>query len=95
MNYSKLICKHCETENLVADCLNCKRSFVITESHIQGKSREFNDKSVQALPDNLEIQLCDFCNENKKGNSAKAVIAGLSQRTCPNCKTEFLSFYQR
>lgn len=56
-----LTCRHCGTENLVAECWQDARPFALSTGHLEGRLREFDDGPVQELPEGLEVPLCDFC----------------------------------
>jgi hypothetical protein len=86
-------CPHCQSDNTVNTCERCGRHFVITMKRMVGGRREFDDLPVTSIPLN-EIQPCDLC-ISKEGNEKlnKQISIGLSQRTCPNCHTDFLSSY--
>lgn len=86
-----LKCGHCGADNTVATCPTCARAFVVVASHLRGEVRQFQDAPVLSsatLPPQIE---CDFCVEKRIQRLAKAVSAGLQQRTCVSCHTEFLS----
>ena len=85
-------CTHCGSENLVAECGQDARPFVLTTSHLQGRMREFDDGPVQHLPADFELPLCDFCASRAAGLGPTDTIgAALRQATCPVCRIEFLS----
>jgi hypothetical protein len=85
-------CRHCDTANLVAECRQDARSFVLTTGHLEGRLREFDDGPVEQLPEGFEVPLCDFCSAKAAGlGPAETTSAGLRQKTCPACHTEFLS----
>ena len=85
-------CQHCGTENFVAECPQDGRSFVLTTAHLEGRLREFDDRSVQVLSRDVKTPLCDFCASKAAGlGPSEVVLAGLRQKTCPACHTEFLS----
>lgn len=84
-------CQHCGTINAASRCGQCERGFVITTCHLTGDLRDETARAVAdatvAAPD-----LCDFCSFQAAGRaSTQQVLAGLRQRTCPSCRTEFLS----
>ena len=83
-------CDNCGTENFVSSCIICNRYFILTESHLKGKFREYESKPVISLPDNFTVTKCDFCIAEGTGNTFAAVKAGLSQRTCPICHESHL-----
>jgi hypothetical protein len=86
------ICAHCGTENFVAECPEDGRSFVLTTANLEGRLREFEDGPIDAFPPGAEPPLCDFCASKAAGlGLAEVVNAGLRQKTCPACHTEFLS----
>jgi hypothetical protein len=85
-------CRHCGTKNLVAQCSQDARAFVLTAAHLEGRLREFDDGPVQQLPPGFEAPLCDFCAFRAAGlGPIETTNAGLRQKTCPVCHTEFLS----
>jgi hypothetical protein len=85
-------CPHCATGNLVAECIQDGRLYVLTTAHIEGRPRAFDDGPVKELPSSFAPSLCDFCAAKAAGLSSIEVIeAGLRQNTCPVCHTEFLS----
>lgn len=90
MSVTLLKCGHCETDNTVAGCPKCGRGYVITTAHVEGRLRDFDAGPVGDLKAVLLSQ-CDFCIQKFLGDAAAAVSAGLRQRTCPACRTEFLS----
>jgi hypothetical protein len=90
MTVSILKCVHCETDNSVAQCSKCGRNFVVTTEHLAGKLRDF-DAGPVANPDAPPPATCDFCGYQTLGDPMATVSAGLRQRTCPACHTEFLS----
>ena len=92
MDAIALTCRHCGTENFVAECPNDGRSFVLTTAHLEGRLREFEDRPVEEFPPGAETPLCDFCAGKAAGlGLAELVNAGLRQKTCPACHTEFIS----
>ena len=91
MKNRMLRCGHCGIGNAVAACGSCGRYFVVTQAHLDGQPRTFESKAVSELPDS-EFDVCDFCAAGKaNSNPIEVAKAGLSQQTCPNCHTEFLS----
>ena len=82
-----LECGHCGCRNVVARCDTCDRPFVVTSGHLAGKPRSFEASAVFELPSSLP-PYCDFCSES---SPIQRVNAGLRQRTCAGCHTEFLS----
>jgi hypothetical protein len=91
MNTTALQCIHCAINNTVAKCRECGRHFVVTDAQIRGDLRGFESKPVDGFLEN-EFDTCDFCFAKSGGmNPAVVVQAGLRQRTCPNCHTDFLS----
>lgn len=92
MNAASRTCRHCGTENLVAHCTQDARAFVLTTAHLEGRLRAFDDGPVQHLPFGVEARLCDFCAAKAAGlGPMETTSAGLRQKTCPACHTEFLS----
>jgi hypothetical protein len=92
MSVSQRTCRHCGTENYVARCDNCERPFALTTAHIEGRLRAYDDGPASVLPSDFRIELCDFCAAKAAGHgSAEAVSAGVRQRTCPACHTEFFA----
>ena len=86
-----LECQHCGTMNSAARCSQCERGFVITTCHLAGLLR---NETAQATADpNTEApSICDFCSFKAAGRPAtENVGAGLRQRICLSCRTEFLS----
>jgi hypothetical protein len=86
-------CRHCGTENVVAECSQDARPFVLTTAHLEGRLRAFDDGPVQQLPQEFqEAPRCDFCSAKAAGlGPMETIEAGLRQKTCPACHTEFLS----
>ena len=86
-------CQHCGTENLVAECSHDARPFVLTTAHLERRLRAFDDGPVQQLPQGFQgAPLCDFCSAKAAGlGPMETTSAGLRQKTCPACHTEFLS----
>ena len=92
MGITSRTCEHCGSENLVAVCGQDARPFVLTTAHLESRLREFDDGPVEALPSGAETPLCDFCASKAAGlGFAEVVAAGLRQKTCATCHTEFLS----
>jgi len=89
-----LKCGHCDTDNTVADCPKCGRSYVITTAHIEGRLRDYDAGPVSHLKAMI-LSTCDFCIHQILGDASAAASAGLRQRTCPVCRTEFLSLHGR
>jgi hypothetical protein len=84
-------CRHCGTENLVVECKKDARSFVLTTAHLDGRLRQFDDGPVQQLAPDFEAPLCDYCATKAAGlGPIDTTNAGLRQKTCPVCHTEFL-----
>ena len=94
MSVVLLKCGHCQTENTVAECPKCGRGYVITTAHLEGRLRDYDAGPVNHLRAVIVSQ-CDFCLQKILGDPAAAVPAGLRQRTCPACHTEFLSQHGR
>ena len=93
MMLSTFACDHCGAVNSVATCPTCSRAFVVTASQLRGEVRRYEDQPVtSSVSPLLEID-CDLCVEKRAGRLAEAVSAGLRQRTCVSCHTEFLSQY--
>ena len=67
---------------------------MITTAHIEGRLRDYDAGPVSHLKAVL-ISTCDFCMHQILGDASAAVSAGLRQRTCPACHTEFLSQHGR
>lgn len=86
-----LKCGNCNTENSVARCRKCGRGFVVTAEHLEGRLRDFDATPVVAT--NADAPgFCDFCTFESLGNGViDKLNAGLRQKTCPSCHTEFLS----
>jgi hypothetical protein len=85
-------CRQCGTENLIAQCGQDARLFVLTTSHLEGRLREFDDGPVKQLPPGFEVPLCDFCSAKAAGlGPMQTTSAGLRQTICPTCRTNFLS----
>lgn len=84
-------CYHCDSDSLVAICSNCERAFVLVADHLEYKARSDNSRAltVNEMPENFSCQ-CDFCIEKAAERYVNAVSAGLRQRCCPNCRSEFL-----
>ncbi len=82
-----LDCKHCGARNVVTACDTCNRHFVVTMDHLSGQPRSFESPGICEIPANLPTS-CDFC---KASSPMHRVSAGLQQRTCAGCHTEFLS----
>ena len=64
---------------------------MVVASHLHGRVRQFEDVVVEPSTMPLPEIECDFCVEKHAGRLAEAVSAGLRQRTCVSCRTEFLS----
>ena len=94
MSVEILKCAHCNTDNTVAECPKCGRSYVITTAHIEGRLRDYDAGPVSHLKAVI-LSTCDFCIHQILGDASAAVSAGLRQRTCPACHTEFLSEHGR
>ncbi len=89
--YWELACGNCGTKNVVATCNTCSRPFVVTLNRVTKGERLFDDEPLDTAPD-VDVQPCDFClAQHLQLGAMVSVPAGLRQRTCPNCKTEFLS----
>ncbi len=93
MTVQLLKCGHCAINNTVATCTKCKRSFVVVARHLNGDVRQFDDAPLQVLPTDMANAGCDFCFEKRSGKLAEEISAGLRQRTCAACHTEFLTQY--
>jgi hypothetical protein len=91
MTIQLLKCGHCDTNNSVATCPKCARPFVVVSRHLSGGVREFDDPPLESGSSSVPDVECDFCAEKRAGRLAEAVSAGLRQRTCASCHTEFLS----
>ncbi len=89
---ARLTCGHCNTENIVAECKRCERSYVITTAHVEGRERDDQAGSVAHMRAILLSGTCDACLAQYQGNVAE--VATL-QRTCPVCHNEFLSQHGR
>src|SRR6185436_7220946 len=86
-----LLCKHCGTMNTVAIC-HCGKPYVITSGHLKGQIRSFEDAAVTNVPADLRLKECDFCASKTEGRPLpERVASGLRQRSCPSCRTQFLS----
>ena len=94
MGVRLLKCEHCNTDNLVAECGRCARSYVITTAHVEGRLRDFDAGPVSHLTHVL-LSDCDFCLRQSLGDSLETASAGLRQRTCASCHTEFLTEHGR
>ena len=91
MDTRVLKCGHCGTDNAVAACRHCGKYFVVTESHVRDQPRTFESKPFGEYPV-AEFDTCDFCAAGAASlNPMQVVQAGLSQQTCAECHTEFLS----
>ena len=90
MNIQSINCYKCGVRNLIATCSSCRRSFVLTTGNSGDNIREFNDRPLTSLDKSVSASLCDLCKSAEVGNPKETIMAGLSQRTCANCKTEFL-----
>ncbi len=88
-----LSCNHCGVDNLVGTCPKCKKSFVITTTHLEKGFRDKDAKPLSKMPSQFKIQSCDYCVYNAAGKKIKAINSGLQQRTCAHCHKEFLSNY--
>lgn len=88
----QLTCKHCGTENVVAECKECARSYVITTAHVEGRGRDERAGSVAHMQAILLTYTCDACFAKYDGKEAEAADL---QRTCPACHNEFLSQHGR
>ena len=91
MKPKQLTCGNCGTLNSVAVCSRDDKAFVITQSHLTTGKRELESGPVAELPADFVAGLCDFCLAVDAGGGMQAVSAGMRQRTCPVCRTEFLS----
>jgi hypothetical protein len=67
-------------------CDACGRHFVVTADHVAGRARGFETEPLSALPD-ASFVICDFCSADAP---IEKVNAGLRQKTCAACHTEFL-----
>ena len=67
---------------------------MITTAHIEGRLRDFDAGPVNREK-HVVLSTCDFCMHQIVGDASAAVSAGLRQRTCPACHTEFLSQHGR
>ena len=85
-----ITCAHCHTDNTVTQCLECGRNFAVTVAHLAGKLRDFDSAPITNLTTAAPSR-CDFCSYQILGDKLAALEAGLRQRTCPACHTEFLS----
>jgi hypothetical protein len=89
--YKTVKCGNCEAANTVGTCGICRRHFVITRNRLTNGERLYNDQPIESPPSEI-VQPCDFCRAQElKLGPTVSVTAGLRQRTCPSCKTEFLS----
>jgi hypothetical protein len=88
MHIVRLICHHCRTENVIAGCKRCGRSYVITTAHIEGRQRDAAAGSVGHMKAILLAYTCDACLAEYFGGAEEAAE---QQRTCPVCHKEFLS----
>ena len=89
--YLLLKCGHCGAANTVGTCGVCGRHFVITRNRLENGERLFDDQPIASPPVDV-VQPCDFCRAQQLNLGPMASVpAGLRQRTCPACKTEFLS----
>ena len=84
-------CQHCGTANTVCICEQCEKPFVLTAARLNGQLRAFESEPVASI--DVEVPaLCDFCAAKVAGVSAmERVSAGMRQRTCLKCHTEFLT----
>lgn len=94
MSVGILKCAHCNTDNTVAECPKCQRSYVITTAHREGRLRDYDAGPVSHLKFVL-LSDCDFCIHQILEDASAAISAGLRQRTCPVCHREFLSGHRR
>jgi hypothetical protein len=85
-----ITCTHCHTDNTVTQCLECGRNFAVTTAHLAGSLRDFDSGPIANLT-GAPPSRCDFCSHQLLGDTLAALEAGLRQRTCPACHTEFLS----
>lgn len=77
--------------NSAARCTKCDRGFVVTTCHLAGQLR---DETAKAVSDSIveAPEICDFCSFELAGRGPmERIPAGLRQRTCPSCRTEFLT----
>ena len=89
--YLLVKCGHCGAANTVGTCGVCRRHFVITRDRLTTGERSSDDQPVEPPPAEV-VQPCDFCRAQQlKLGPMVSLPAGLRQRTCPACKTEFLS----
>jgi hypothetical protein len=63
------------------------RHFVVTAAHTRGEKRLFQSESLGRIPATVPAK-CDLCSSQ---DLAEKVEAGLPQKTCTACHTEFLS----
>jgi hypothetical protein len=77
---------------MVAECGQDNRPFVITTAHLEGRQRTYDDGPIDDVPPVFSAPLCDFCAAKAAElPPTEVVTAGLRQKTCPVCHTEFLS----
>jgi hypothetical protein len=86
-----LKCGNCGILNVISICKECNRHFVITKKRATEGMRQFDDEPLSEYPKE-NIDFCDLCQSTKAGSKPLEIVnAGLRQRTCPACHTEFLS----
>ena len=81
-------CQHCGSLSTVAQCSLCDREFVVTNATLRGELRQLEDAAALAVTDR-DDWVCDFDMGKQVGPGA-AVTAGMRQRTCPACHTQFI-----
>jgi len=61
----------------------------VTVAHVEGRPREFGDAFAADVVDRPDW-LCDVDRAKDRGDPLGAVEAGLRQRTCARCHTQFV-----
>ncbi len=91
MDTKRQTCPNCSTENVIGQCGNCGRPFVLSEAFPQGRARKLGDGPLAEVPGGLSSRPCSYCRLRQKGKMMEAMSAARQQRTCPVCHTECLS----
>ncbi|MCS3635759.1 ribosomal protein S27AE [Salinibacter ruber] len=91
MDTKRQTCPNCSTENVIGQCGNCGRPFVLSEAFPQGRARKLGDGPLAEVPGGLSSRPCSYCRLRQKGQMMEAMSAARRQRTCPVCHTECLS----
>jgi hypothetical protein len=82
-------------KNCITKCTECDRYFILTDSHLLGEVRNPDSNPISEFSENIIINKCDYCVTKDSGDLTEAIRVGLRQRTCPECRTECLSNYDK